>query len=62
MNTDDEELVKGTEHLVIPMYSYWTLGYIISQRGAKKLLSARPFDNLLPVDEYIPILYDQHPL
>lgn len=61
LNTDDEKLVEGTEHLVIPMYSYWTLGYIISQRGAKKLLSARPFDNLLPVDEYIPILYDQHP-
>ncbi|XP_003390895.3 PREDICTED: glycosyltransferase 25 family member-like [Amphimedon queenslandica] len=37
------------------------LGYIISNRGAEKLIAGRPFDNILPVDEYIPIMYNDHP-
>ena len=57
----EEQYVKGTSYLVHPFYSYWTLGYVVSVRGARKLLEGRPFDNLLPVDEYIPILFNQHP-
>jgi len=26
-----------------------------------KLLDARPFENLVPVDEYLPIMFDRHP-
>ena len=57
----EESLVSGTTRLVTPQYSYWTLGYLISIRGAKKLIEARPFDKLLPVDEYLPIMFDTHP-
>ena len=58
---NQEKLVPGTTVLVKPVYSYWTLSYLISQSGAKKLIEARPFDNLLPVDEYFPIMFNEHP-
>ena len=57
----EEKYVQGATRLVYPLYSYWTLGYVLSVRGARKLLEGRPFDNLLPVDEYIPIMFNQHP-
>lgn len=57
---DDEEQFV-TEHTTKPLYSYWTLGYLISERGARKLLDAKPLDNVLPVDEFLPIMFDQHP-
>lgn len=50
-----------TSRIVKPKYSYWTLGYLLSNRGAKKLLHANPLANLLPVDEFLPIMYDEHP-
>jgi len=56
-----EKLVPGTSILVRPDYSYWTLGYLISHRGARKLIDATPFMNLLPVDEYLPIMFNKHP-
>jgi collagen beta-1,O-galactosyltransferase len=57
---DSEVIIPNTTNLVIPSYSYWTLGYIISLRGARKLVTARPLDNLLPVDEFIPIMFNRH--
>ncbi|KAF6202039.1 hypothetical protein GE061_004435, partial [Apolygus lucorum] len=57
----NEEAVEGTTHLVWAGYSYWTLGYLLSARGADKLLEQDPLSNVLPVDEYLPILYDKHP-
>lgn len=56
-----ESLVKGSKFLVYAGYSYWTLGYILSDRGAKKLVDAMPLKKLVPVDEYLPILADTHP-
>jgi collagen beta-1,O-galactosyltransferase len=46
---------------VRPAYSYWTIGYVLSQAGARKLIEGRPLSRLLPVDEYLPILFDRHP-
>ena len=60
LNPDIEQLVEGASRLVKPTYSYWTLGYVLSKRGAEKFLAARPFDNLLPVDEFFPIMYNEH--
>lgn len=56
-----EDPVEGTSHLVWAGYSYWTLGYLLSSQGAKKLVAQDPLSNILPVDEYLPILYDKHP-
>lgn len=49
------------EQTVRPTYSYWTIGYLISLNGARKLIESRPLDKLVPVDELLPIMYDKHP-
>lgn len=56
-----EFLVEGTDQLVWAKYSYWTLGYILTLSGAKKLLAGDPFKKMVPVDEYIPIMFNDHP-
>lgn len=50
-----------SEHLAKPGYSWWLVGYMITKEGAKKLIDAKPLDNLLPSDEFLPIMYDKHP-
>lgn len=57
----EESWVQGSKYLVHAAYSYWTLGYILSATGAKKLVEAKPLENMIPVDEYIPILSNVHP-
>ena len=42
-------------------YTYWTLGYMINLKGARKLISAKPLSKMLAVDEFLPIMYDKHP-
>ncbi|XP_063986859.1 glycosyltransferase 25 family member [Diachasmimorpha longicaudata] len=61
MQEEDEPYVKGSKYLVHAGYSYWTLGYILSHTGAQKLLDSKPLNSLVPVDEYLPILFDKHP-
>ncbi|KAI1891637.1 hypothetical protein AGOR_G00145830 [Albula goreensis] len=56
-----ERSVEGVNNLVEADYSYWTLGYALSLQGAKKLLQARPFGKMLPVDEFLPIMFNKHP-
>ncbi|KAI6655526.1 Procollagen galactosyltransferase 1-like [Oopsacas minuta] len=56
-----EPFVTGSRHLVHPDYTYWTVGYMISIRGAKKLLAQEPLRNIMAVDEYLPIMFDKHP-
>lgn len=53
--------MEGVRNLVVAGYSYWTLAYAISRRGAQKLLAAKPLSKMLPVDEFLPIMYDKHP-
>ncbi|NXD74951.1 GT253 glycosyltransferase, partial [Halcyon senegalensis] len=61
VNAEDEVPVEGVRNLVVASYSYWTLAYAISRRGAQKLLAAEPLSKMLPVDEFLPIMYDKHP-
>ncbi|XP_011267407.1 glycosyltransferase 25 family member [Camponotus floridanus] len=56
-----ESPVEGSKFLLHAAYSYWTLGYILSENGARKLIGAMPLGKLVPVDEYLPILSDTHP-
>ena len=42
-------------------YSYWTLGYAIFIEGARKLLAAKPLEKLIPVDEFLPLMFNRHP-
>uniref|UniRef100_A0A8C5H4J0 Glycosyl transferase family 25 domain-containing protein n=1 Tax=Gouania willdenowi TaxID=441366 RepID=A0A8C5H4J0_GOUWI len=61
VNPSKEEPVENVQNLVFADYSYWTLSYIISLQGAQKLLNAEPLSKMLPVDEFLPIMYDKHP-
>lgn len=61
LQENDEPWVDGSNYLVHAGYSYWTLGYALSLRGARKLLQGDPLTRLVPVDEYLPILFDKHP-
>lgn len=56
-----EPAVGGTETLVKPGYSYWTLAYMLSKTGARKLIKSRPLSRMMAVDEYLCIMFDQHP-
>lgn len=56
-----EQSVDGVNNLVKADYSYWTLGYALSQQGARKLLAAEPFTRMLPVDEFLPVMFNKHP-
>lgn len=56
-----ESRVQDSRFLVWAGYSYWTLGYILSENGARKLVTAMPLEKLIPVDEYLPILSNVHP-
>lgn len=57
-----EKAVPHIHNLVEADYSYWTLGYMISLEGAEKLLRAEPLKRMLPVDEFLPIMYNKHPV
>ncbi|XP_061163842.1 procollagen galactosyltransferase 1-like isoform X2 [Saccostrea echinata] len=61
LHKEDEKLVDGASYLVWPTYSYWTLSYIVSLQGAQKLLNQKPLRKMIPVDEYLPIMFNQHP-
>lgn len=56
----NEPWVTGSKYIVHVDYSYWTLGYAVTYRGAKKLLEGKPLEKLVPVDEYLPIMFDRH--
>lgn len=47
--------------LAIPSYSYWTCAYAIAPSAAKKLYDSFLFKNLLPADEYVPLILGIHP-
>lgn len=57
-----EKAVPNIHNLVEADYSYWTLGYMISLQGAQKLLKAEPLKRILPVDEFLPLMYNKHPV
>ena len=58
MNNNNEN--KINDHIVESEFSYWTIGYLISNKGAKKLYNKKYINNLIPVDEYLPLMYGKH--
>lgn len=57
----NEPYVRGSNRLVHVDYSYWTLCYILTLHGARKLVDSEPLSKMVPVDEYLPIMFDKHP-
>ncbi|CAD5229225.1 unnamed protein product [Bursaphelenchus okinawaensis] len=58
---NQEYYVPGHRYLSTVTYSYWTLGYALSRSGAQKLLDSKPLEKMIALDEYLPIMYDNHP-
>lgn len=54
------EMVPGASVLAWADYTYWTLGYAISLSGARKLVSAKPLEKMIAVDEFLPIMFNRH--
>ncbi|CAF0888501.1 unnamed protein product [Rotaria sordida] len=62
MRPNEENYEQTIETFLIePSYSHWTVGYALSLRGARILINENPLQKILPVDEYLPIMYDHHP-
>lgn len=61
VSPEEEVAVEGLPGLVVAGYSYWTLAYTLSLAGARKLLASQPLRRMVPVDEFLPIMFDQHP-
>nr|XP_046917261.1 glycosyltransferase 25 family member-like [Dermatophagoides farinae] len=55
---DKEEIID--ELFVRPRYSYWTIGYLLTRNGIEKLLQANPLNRMIPVDEFLPLMYGAH--
>ncbi|XP_012929130.1 probable inactive glycosyltransferase 25 family member 3 isoform X1 [Heterocephalus glaber] len=61
VSPEEEVAVEGMPGLVVAGYSYWTLAYALSLAGAQKLLASQPLRRMVPVDEFLPIMFDRHP-
>ncbi|XP_076315609.1 procollagen galactosyltransferase 2 [Tachypleus tridentatus] len=61
LSDSNEPVVEDISTLVHVDYSYWTLCYIITLEGAYKLVNAQPLSKMVPVDEYLPIMFNRHP-
>lgn len=46
--------------LAWPGYTYWAIGYAMTNTGIRKLLAQQPLEKLVPVDEFLPIMFDKH--
>ncbi|KAA0184702.1 hypothetical protein HAZT_HAZT004108 [Hyalella azteca] len=53
------EQVGDIRSLQTADYVYWAVGYLLSGTGAEKLVAANPLAHALPVDEFLPIMYDR---
>uniref|UniRef100_A0A8C5VYZ7 procollagen galactosyltransferase n=1 Tax=Microcebus murinus TaxID=30608 RepID=A0A8C5VYZ7_MICMU len=51
-----EKAVPRVRNLVEADYSYWTLAYVLSLQGARKLLRCLPFD------DFPAVMFDKHPV
>jgi hypothetical protein len=52
---------KISDTLSIPTYSYWTCAYALTPVAAKKLCNNFAYNNILPADEYLPVMLGIHP-
>jgi collagen beta-1,O-galactosyltransferase len=50
--------IEMSDKIIIPKYSYNASSYILTFNGAKKLLDANLLKFFLPIDEFLPIMYD----
>ena len=49
------------DKLAIPPYAYWTCAYALTPISAVKLCNNFAYNNILPADEYLPLMLGVHP-
>jgi GR25 family glycosyltransferase involved in LPS biosynthesis len=52
-----DDLGRVSKHIVRPCFSYWANAYLLTSKGAEKLIRGDFQRNIIPVDEYLPIQY-----
>mgnify|MGYP001181819071 FL=1 len=50
-----ESVPTSDSRFVVPVYPYWTLAYVITPEAAKLLVNSNIEQNIIPVDEYLPL-------
>ena len=50
-----ESIPTSDSRFVVPVYPYWTLAYVITPEAAKLLVNSHIEQNIIPVDEYLPL-------
>lgn len=66
MNSKDESWNRQIEFkdghgIINPSYTHWAVAYALSLDGVKKLMNPEPLKKVLPVDEYLPLMFDKQP-
>lgn len=56
LNSEDEK--EQQSEFIRVGKSYWTCAYILTKSGVEKLLSSKFLENIIPVDEFLAIMYD----
>ena len=51
----DKSIPTSDSRFVIPVYPYWALAYVITPDAAKVLVNSQIEQNIIPVDEYLPL-------
>ena len=57
MDTNEEEQIL-TSNLLYPGYSYWCIGYLINQKFCEKIINSNLLQNIIPIDEFLPLIGD----
>lgn len=55
MNINEEEELL-TNNLLYSSYSYWCIGYLINQKFCEKIINSNFLKNIIPIDEYLPLI------
>ena len=62
-NEIDKSVPTSDSRFVVPVYPYWTLAYVITPEAAKILVNEEIEQNIIPVDEYLPLrMKDLNPI
>lgn len=55
----EEKIINYNPRVISPKYSHWACAYLLSYEGAQKLLNVDYVHKIIPVDEFIPIMYGE---
>ena len=59
INNDIEEIIS--DNIIKPTYSYWCVGSLIHRRGCKKIVESNFLENIIVIDEFIPLISNVSP-